>query len=111
MRAIVLSTFLYSLDGMTEILVKKGTKRDIRDDLAPGLEMEGFIAPAPAVAPTGDDEENPGAVEIPANWRDLPWQELRALAAKVSPDPVGNKESCLAAIEAELARREQAARG
>lgn len=44
-------------------------------------------------------------VEIPANWRDLEWQDIRSLAAKVSPTPVINRADAVAAIEAEIARR------
>jgi hypothetical protein len=44
-------------------------------------------------------------LEIPANWRDLTWQERRSLASKVSSDPISNGEEANAAIEAELKRR------
>jgi hypothetical protein len=44
-------------------------------------------------------------VEIPANWRDLTWQERRSLASKLSDDPISNGEEANAAIDAELKRR------
>jgi|GEM_PF-6926952 len=44
-------------------------------------------------------------LEIPANWRDLTWQERRSLASKVSSHPISNGEEANAAIEAELKRR------
>lgn len=51
----------------------------------------------------GSDELS--KVEIPANWKDLTWQERRSLASKVSEDPISNGEEANAAIEAELKRR------
>jgi len=46
------------------------------------------------------------AVDIPDNWRDLPYPTLRSLAARVSNDPVKTRDDCETAVEAELARRE-----
>ncbi|HEV7437770.1 MAG TPA: hypothetical protein VGO22_23335 [Pseudorhizobium sp.] len=54
----------------------------------------------------GGGETNATAkVEIPANWKDLTWQERRSLASKLSEDPISNGEEANAAIEAELKRR------
>ncbi|CAD7023178.1 hypothetical protein REJC140_00119 [Pseudorhizobium endolithicum] len=53
---------------------------------------------------TGDTDER-SKVEIPANWKDLTWQERRSLASKLSDDPVSNGEEANTAIEAELKRR------
>ncbi|HEX5933587.1 MAG TPA: hypothetical protein VFY63_05440 [Pseudorhizobium sp.] len=53
---------------------------------------------------TGDVDER-SKVEIPANWKDLTWQERRSLASKLSDDAVSNGEEANAAIEAELKRR------
>lgn len=73
-------------------------------------------APAPAAAPAArppiigrgrgpaDDPER-AAVAIPDNWRGLPWPQLRALAASLSPDPVNNAEQARAIIQDERARR------
>ena len=55
------------------------------------------------------------AIYIPDDWADLPWSRptedrdltLRGLAAMFSSEPVLNKAEAKAAIEAELARREQ----
>lgn len=50
-------------------------------------------------------------VEIPANWRDLPWSaagealSLRRLANRLSDEPVLKKADALAVIEAEARRR------
>ncbi|MCJ8519009.1 hypothetical protein ABID21_001916 [Pseudorhizobium tarimense] len=44
-------------------------------------------------------------IEIPANWKDLTWQERRSLASKLSDDPISNGEEANAAIEAELKLR------
>jgi hypothetical protein len=46
-----------------------------------------------------------GQVAIPANWKDLTWQERRSLASKLSDEPISNGEEANAAIEAELKRR------
>lgn len=61
-------------------------------------------------APTrsgGPADDPPAAtVEIPENWRTLTYFALRSLAAKLTPHPVNDKATAVAAIEAELARRE-----
>lgn len=46
------------------------------------------------------------AVEIPANWGTLGWQERRSIASKLTDEPVRNGSDAEAAIRAELARRE-----
>lgn len=53
MRGRVLKPFQYSTNGLTAHHLDVGDERDFRDDLAPGLLAEGFIAevklePAPA---------------------------------------------------------------
>jgi hypothetical protein len=68
------------------------------------------VSLTPAVA---DDER--GAIYIPDDWAALPWSRptedrdltLRGLSAMFSAEPVLNKAEAKAAIEAELARREQ----
>lgn len=49
---------------------------------------------------------DPG-IEIPSDWRDLPWPKLRSLAASLSTAdaPVINKADAVARIEAEIERR------
>lgn len=60
-------------------------------------------------SPGGEEtDEMRNAVEIPDNWRDLPWPSLSGLAAKVSPVPVKNKAGAVEAIEAALKRRTEA---
>lgn len=66
-----------------------------------------------AVALISHQDEDPGVVVIPDDWRDLPWSQpdadglsLRRLASLVSPEPVINKAQAVEAVEAELARRE-----
>lgn len=56
------------------------------------------------VGGVGSTEERSN-VEIPANWRDLTWQERRSLASKLSDDPISNGEEANAAIDGELKRR------
>lgn len=50
-----------------------------------------------------------GKVEIPENFRQLEWQKLRALSLQVSDLKSPNQQEALAAIEAELKRREASA--
>jgi hypothetical protein len=73
--------------------------------------MSQLDAPAPQPAPAATYE----SVEIPENWRDLQWtasdpeaMTLRSLANSVSAGGVVNKSQAVAAITAELARREAA---
>lgn len=71
----------------------------------PSAKPEGLTAPAMSDL----DRTN---IVIPEDWRTLKWvaaadqPTLRALAAQVSDVPVINKAGAVAAIEAELARRE-----
>ncbi len=62
------------------------------------VEAAGFGAPT-------DHLVARGAVEIPADWATMPWNDRRALAAQLTDDPVKNGDQVTAAIEAELARR------
>jgi hypothetical protein len=63
-------------------------------------------APAPAPAAITHTAEDPGSVVIPADWDDLPWPKLRALASQVSTAPIKNGDEARAAISAELQRRD-----
>lgn len=45
MRAIVLKAFSYSTNGVTARTLEVGAEEGIVDDMAPGLEREGFIRP------------------------------------------------------------------
>lgn len=54
---------------------------------------------------TAETPETRAAVVIPADWKELSWQERRSLAAQLSDDAVTNGEQANAAIEAELSRR------
>lgn len=47
-----------------------------------------------------------GEVEIPENWRDLPWFTIRSLATKVSTTPINTKVQAAAAITAYLKSKE-----
>lgn len=42
---------------------------------------------------------------IPADWQDMKWFALRALAAKFTKAPIDGRDAAVAVIEAELARR------
>lgn len=61
--------------------------------------------PATACPAPSEREETPVAdtTEIPADWRDLPWPALKALAARFGS--ARNRAECEATIEAELRRR------
>lgn len=58
-----------------------------------------------AASAAAETSETRAAVEIPANWKELGWQDRRSLASKLTDDAVHNGEEANAAIEAELARR------
>jgi len=68
------------------------------------------IPGAPVVAkpwspPTPLQPSPTAMVEIPPAWRELPWAQMRSLAAKVATAPVRTQADAVAAIEAEIARR------
>ena len=52
-------------------------------------------------------ESAQGPAGIPDGWQDLAWPDLRALAQAIAPDLKSNpsKADCVAAIEAEVAKR------
>lgn len=64
------------------------------DPQAAALQAAGLKAP-------GAGQVGP---EIPADWRDLPWPQLRSLASNFA-EGVLNKPDAVAAIQAELNRR------
>jgi hypothetical protein len=66
-------------------------------------EEAGVIARRPRAAET---PESRAAVNVPADWQSLSWQERRSLASQLSDDPITNGEQANAAIEAELKRRQ-----
>lgn len=80
-----------------------------------GVPVEQLGAPpAPPPPPSGlpKPAEDPAAVIIPADWKDLAWSKpnaegltLRGLASSLSATPILNKEHAYACIEGELARR------
>lgn len=55
--------------------------------------------------PVGGTDGDTKQVAIPANWKELSWQERRSLASKLSDKPISNGEEANAAIEAEIKRR------
>lgn len=55
----------------------------------------------------GFEGHTESSVEIPDDWRDLPWPDLRSLASAVSAYPIKSKEDAVVAIEDELADRQQ----
>jgi hypothetical protein len=80
-----------------------------RLDVAPKAEPPATAKPTSEAVPVDDR----GSVYIPEDWRELKYTgpadaglTLRALAALVSDTPVKNKAEAVAAIEAELKRRE-----
>ncbi len=60
--------------------------------------------PADRVTIQGRAPDGP-AENIPPNWQDLPWPQLRELADSVSPKHVRSRSEAHAAIEGALARR------
>lgn len=61
---------------------------------------EGYVEAVEDSAPARDPDAD--GVEIPENWQDLPWPELRSLASKLTDSPITTKADAVAAIEAEL---------
>lgn len=56
-----------------------------------------------------ETEESRRAVDIPKTWRELPFNDRKAIAARVSPMPVRTKEEVDGAIEAEIKIRDDIA--
>lgn len=67
-------------------------------------------ADAEAAGKAADDrssrEATAAAIDIPANWADLPIGDLRSIARAVTKAPVSKKDECLAAIAQEIAWRQ-----
>lgn len=60
-----------------------------------------------STSPRSRPENDPpvDSVDIPDAWRDLPYPKRRALAARLTPKPVTNRQEVDTAIETEMARR------
>jgi hypothetical protein len=72
-----------------------------RLDAAPAVEPPpAAVMPLPTLPVEARAE-----VEIPQDWRDLSWPQVRSLAAQFASEPVLNKAQAVDAVEAELARR------
>ncbi|HEX2554233.1 MAG TPA: hypothetical protein VHL98_11055 [Microvirga sp.] len=82
-----------------------GIKPEVADAVANAEAAAAAIREAATSGGTGTDS---GVVNIPENWRELPWQQKRSLASQVSDGPVRNGDDADKAIEAELERRGQA---
>jgi hypothetical protein len=67
------------------------------------LTVEEGVEDAVALAPVTPESVD---IDIPTGWRDLAWNDRRALAARFSAEPIRNGEEADAVIAAELARRE-----
>jgi len=63
--------------------------------------------PETAYLPTAEKRKEQAAVEIPGDWQQMRWADLRRLAASVCDHPIINKADALRAVESELARRAQ----
>lgn len=100
--------------------------RWVRRGVAEYVRADAHASEPRIVTPTGDDKpvsaaerqaqqeslaqrEKLGArgrVTIPKKWEEMEWAEMRALATRLSDDPIKSKEDAKSAIEAELKRRE-----
>lgn len=90
-------------DVQKEIAANQGV--DVSDAVTKGVV-------APPIEKTGESDNESGSesedvVPIPDNWRDLPWNDVRALARNFTDEVVTNKDSALGFIEAELKRRNE----
>lgn len=85
-------------------------KANDRDVLYGGGEIKSpdvpVLVPA-APTPTAERRAQQSAVVIPEGWEQMPWADLRRLAASVTDQPVVNKAQATAAIRNELALREE----
>lgn len=81
--------------------IAESTAEEIEADAAAEaarIEAERLKAEADKIKARGD-------IEIDEDWAELPWHDLRSLAASLSDDPVRSKDDATDVIEAELARR------
>lgn len=126
MQVFVLKTFPFAADGIKAVSVSAGTVAEIHDELVPGLEAAGNVTTDEEKAEeylraqerklentalTGAPETQTSTgepVEIPEGWADLSAKELRELADNFAETPTANKDEAVAAIEAEITKREQA---
>lgn len=120
MRCKVLKAFPLAADGRNNVQCNVDEYVDVPVNLVNGLEAEGFIKKAPgrakedmvpenkAETPPENKVEAPadtGNSDIPADWRDLAWPKLRALASSLG-GKVTTKDDAIEAIEAHLAASE-----
>lgn len=104
----VLKAFPYAHDHFNVMPQEVGAIVEIDDAVIEGLESEGFIGEATAAdieaAQTGAVVlDQP--VQIPADWRDLKWFQMQALARKLGAGPKADKATVMAVIEAAQAAR------
>lgn len=104
-KATVLRAFDISYDGIRSVPAVIGSVIDVPDDAFPGLLAEAYIEAAPEVKTPSNPDEEPEAAEVPENWRDLDYNELRSLASKIKPGEAKNKDASIAIIEAYLAEK------
>jgi len=96
-----------------EVAIREGFARVV----ATGNPLSAEVRPAPAQPAAEQAPAMPQTmgvlhpspdqltIEIPANWRELPWPKRRVLAASVSEFPIRTAEEAERAITAELSRR------
>jgi hypothetical protein len=75
-------------------LIRDGVAAEKAAQLASAGEAVKAPAPVPAV------QEAPALApgEIPENWKDLPWPQLRRLAQSLSQAPVKSRADCIKMI-------------
>ena len=104
----VLKPFPYAREGKFTVGLEAGAIEDIDASVIEGLHAEGFIDEATAedlvAAQSGAVVILP-PIEIPADWQDLHWFKLKALAENLARGPVTNKAAAVAIVAAELDRR------
>lgn len=106
---------------MTSGLSQAAAEQWIRDHVAANAQHVNHAAPkvpktpkAPKVAdtsPVKETADSRAAIVIPDDWKTIPWSERRALASRLTDQPVRNGADAQVAIEAELKRRTDAAAG
>lgn len=98
-------TFVYSQSG--SLLLKAGIGVPAGEWADSPADFYGLavVAPTPSTSRTAETTTSRDLIELPADWPDWTWQQMRSVAAKLTDNAVKNKEDAVVAIKAELARR------
>lgn len=108
MKVLVARRFPYAANGLKSIWLEEGDEPDIRDELIPGLEQEGFIV---VDLPLTDEQKAAAAaaaraaIAIPDDWQTMHKTSLKSLAGKLSGTKVEDADEALKVVGAEVEAR------